>query len=103
MIKNELLYTFRLFPGGRVPYTIDADFTESERLVIASSISDIEFDSCVRWDSRAGNEQPYVRIKKDEDGCFASVGARTDGLINLGNGCVVSDFARLQCDAMVWL
>ena len=80
----------RLFHGGRVPYTIDADFTDGERAVIAASIADIEAVSCVRWVARVGNENPSVRIKKDEPGCFANVGTFSDAIMNLGTGCVVS-------------
>ena len=74
---------------GRVPYTIDADFTLSERLVIAASITDIEMASCVRWVPREGNENPSVRIKKDEAGCFANVGTTFNGVMNLGTNCIV--------------
>ena len=73
-----------------VPYTIDADFTMDERAVIASSIMDIEAASNVRWVPRTDPNNPfYVRIKKDEAGCFANVGRTANGIMNLGTNCVV--------------
>ena len=73
-----------------MPYTIDDSFTESERVVIAGSMADIESKSCVRWEPRVGDEQLYVRIKQDERGCFANVGPTVGGILNLGSGCIVS-------------
>ena len=71
---------------------IDADFTTAERAVIAASIVDIEAISCITWVDRVGTEIPWVRIKKDEDGCFATVGrslSTNGGVLNLGDRCVV--------------
>lgn len=79
----------RLHPNGRVVYEIDADFTESQRAVVAAAIANIEEVSCVRWETRVCDETPFVRIKQDEEGCFADVGIRTNGRLNLGPGCVV--------------
>ena len=76
-----------------MPYTIDEDFTMDERAIIASSIMDIETVSCVRWVPREGTENPSVRIKKDQAGCFANVGTTTNGVLNLGTNCVVSMIA----------
>ena len=75
--------------NGRVAYEIDADFTQSERDVIAAAIADIEAVSCVRWVPRVCDEQPHVRIKKDEPGCFATLGRSNAGVNNLGPGCIV--------------
>ena len=86
-----------MWPFARVPYTIDADFTEEERMVIAGSIMDIESVSCVRWEPRVGTENPYVRIKKDEMGCFANVGTTINGIQNLGVGCIVSFYTHNHC------
>jgi hypothetical protein len=80
----------RLFPKGIVPYTIDDNFTEDERAVIAASILTIEQNSCVRWVARVGDENPSVRITKEGEGCFASVGYKNYGFLNLGSGCIVS-------------
>ena len=88
----------RKFEGGRVPYTIAAEFTQPERDVIAASIMDIEAVSCVRWVAREGNEQPFVHIKNDESGCFANVGTTFDGVLNLGSGCVVG---TLMCSVVL--
>ena len=81
----------RLYSGGRVPCTVDADIAQGERAVIAASIVDIEAVSCVRWVPRVNNENPHVRIKKDQAGCFANVGRTTNGVLNLGPGCFVSN------------
>ena len=79
-----------------MPYTIDADFTTAERAVVAASIADIEAVSCVRWVARVGTENPSVRIKKDQAGCFANVGRTTNGILNLGPGCIVSSLPDLS-------
>ena len=73
-----------------MPYTIDASFNKLERQVIVAAINDIEDNSCVRWSPRVGNENPHVRINREEQGCFADVGATVNGGINLGAGCTVS-------------
>ena len=58
--------------------------------MIASSIMDIEAASSVRWVPRTDpNNLFYVRIKKDEAGCFANVGRTANGIMNLGTNCVV--------------
>ena len=80
--------------NGRVPYTIDNDFTEAERLVIAASMNAIEDISCIHWVPRVGLENPSVRITNNQAGCFANVGATTNGTLNLGNNCVVSFDAK---------
>lgn len=92
-IQNNFTSFSRLYSGGRIPYTIDADFTSAERAVIAASMADIEAVSCVRYEPRIGTENPSVRIKKDEEGCFAHVGAHDDSILNLGSGCVVRFFS----------
>ena len=53
-------------------------------------MAEIESVSCVRWEPRARTENPYVRITKEYAGCFAYVGAVLEGVLNLGNNCVVS-------------
>ena len=78
-----------------MPYTMDDNFTTFERLVIAASLLDIEDNSCVRWSPRLANENPHVRIQKEEEGCFASVGPRADGVLNLGEGCFVSNVKKI--------
>ena len=73
-----------------MPYTIDEAFTDSERQVIAAAINDIEDNSCVRWSPRVNNENPFVEMKRENNGCFSYIGANMDGVLNLGNGCLVS-------------
>ena len=79
-----------------MPYTIDASFNDLERKVIAAAMNDIEDNSCVRWSPRVGNENPHVRCNKEEQGCFADVGAVVNGRLNLGVGCTVSNTKNAQ-------
>ena len=87
------LFFFRLFPGSRVPYSMDTSFYDLERQVIAAAIED---NSCVRWSPRFGNENPHILINRQEDGCFADIGATVDGVFNLGTGCIVSDIKEVS-------
>lgn len=88
--KTSLHISFRLWENGRVPYTIDAAFLQSERDVIAASIAAIEAVSCVTWVAREPTDVNYVRIHKESDGCFATVGSFPTSIMNLGTGCLVN-------------
>ena len=94
--SSTALFFFRLFPGGRVPYSMDTSFNDLERQVIAAAINDIEDNSCVRWSPWFGNESPHVLINRQEGGCFADIGATVDGVLNLGTGCIVSDIKEVS-------
>ena len=91
----SFLISRRWLPDCKVPYTIDPNFTHYERAVIIVSMADIEAVSDVRWVPRIDNENPYVRIKKDEAGCFATVGKVPDGILNLGPGCFVRGYLSI--------
>merc|ERR1719438_467222 len=56
----------------------DADFTTSERAVIAQGIADVEAASCLRFVERNG-ESDYVQIHPGDGGCYAVIPYRIGG------------------------
>ena len=71
--RNYFTYTLFRWPNGRVPYTIDAAFTEKERLVIAQALYELERKSCIKFSDKTGSDQDFLHIYTTQgNGCYAS-------------------------------
>ena len=80
-------FTARPWEFGIVPIAFITSVTQTERVTF--------FTACAQW-APAGvaciertSEPAYVRVTKDDDGCYAKVGMGTAGpqTLNLGTGC----------------
>ncbi|XP_072543061.1 hatching enzyme 1.2-like [Salminus brasiliensis] len=72
----------------QVPYTVSADFSFSERSVIAGAMATFHSKTCIRFVART-TETDYLSIE-NRDGCYSPVG-RSGGkqVVSLNrNGCV---------------
>merc|ERR1711963_946212 len=89
--RNILAPLVYHWPNGIMYYTIDAAFTDSERAIIASGITHVEENSCIRFVPRT-TEHDYVDIIPGGGGCYAQVPYRAGrGRMEIGlqqNGCV---------------
>ncbi len=72
--KHYVDNSLRRWPDNEIPYTIDSTFNDEQVLVILGSMAAIEISSCVHFRPATADDSDYVRIKHDEDGCFAHLG-----------------------------
>jgi hypothetical protein len=77
------------WPNAKIPYKLGADFTSSEKNMISDAMDLIKRDTCVKFSPWAG-EKDYVLFKRDNLGCFSSVGkVGGEQIINLQPECLV--------------
>jgi hypothetical protein len=62
-----------LWPGGRIPYSIDSSFDSTDRTNLQAAIDEYTKKTCIRWVSRT-SETAYVRFVRNRNGggCAAS-------------------------------
>ncbi|XP_048019708.1 hatching enzyme 1.2-like [Megalobrama amblycephala] len=77
-----------------VPYIVSAEFSNSDRSVIANAMSAFHAKTCIRFVARS-SQTDYISIE-NKDGCFSSLG-RTGGkqVVSLNRqGCVYTGIAE---------
>lgn len=86
--RNGINRPAKLWPGGKVPYSISPHYTNLERALLAKAIKQYHDKTCLRFVPRSPYEGDYLYIGKI-DGCFSEVG-RTSGVqvLSLDNGCM---------------
>lgn len=57
----------KLWPKGRVPYTLEEGLSEYERLVIAQAFDEYKHKTCIRFVPRDDFDNDYVYIRKNKD------------------------------------
>ena len=80
----------RLWPGGRIYYTMSRSFTSREKSVIAAAVQEFEKRTCLRVIPLPPGftNSDHVHVIKDA-GCFSSVGLQGGRQeLSLGEGCV---------------
>ena len=84
--RNAIINKNQYWPNAQVPYAMSADFSSSERMVIANAIRIYETKTCIRFKART-TETSYVHILKGA-GCYSSVGRlNRRQVLSIGNGC----------------
>ncbi|VDK79554.1 unnamed protein product [Litomosoides sigmodontis] len=86
--RNGISKPAKLWPGGKIPYSISPHYTNLERALLARAIKQYHDKTCLRFVPRSPYEGDYLFIGK-VDGCFSEVG-RTSGVqvLSLDNGCL---------------
>ncbi|VDN02114.1 unnamed protein product [Thelazia callipaeda] len=87
--RNGINRPTKLWPGGKIPYSISPHYTNIERALLAKAVKQVYHDkTCLRFVPRSPYEGDYLFIGK-VDGCFSEVG-RTSGVqvLSLDNGCM---------------
>uniref|UniRef100_A0A0R3RHF0 Metalloendopeptidase n=1 Tax=Elaeophora elaphi TaxID=1147741 RepID=A0A0R3RHF0_9BILA len=86
--RNGINKPAKLWPGGKIPYSISPHYTNLERALLARAIKQYHDKTCLRFVPRSLYEGDYLFIGK-VDGCFSEVG-RTNGVqvLSLDDGCL---------------
>uniref|UniRef100_A0A0N5AZI6 Metalloendopeptidase n=1 Tax=Syphacia muris TaxID=451379 RepID=A0A0N5AZI6_9BILA len=86
--RNGIKRPTKLWPHGRIPYTISSHYTRHERALLARAVKEYHDKTCIRFVPRTADEKDYLFIGK-VDGCFSEVG-KTSGvqILSLDNGCL---------------
>ncbi|XP_054922328.1 zinc metalloproteinase nas-6-like isoform X2 [Dermacentor andersoni] len=88
-VQRTATYSLRiLWPGGVIPYIIDATLGTPQNVkIIKNAMDHIEKETCLRFVKRT-NQADYVRLVSKE-GCYSYLG-RTGGQqpLSLGRGCL---------------
>ncbi|CAG9537789.1 unnamed protein product [Cercopithifilaria johnstoni] len=86
--RNGINKPAKLWPGGKIPYSISPRYTNLERALLARAIKQYHDKTCLRFVPRSLYEGDYLFIGK-VDGCFSEVG-RTNGVqvLSLDDGCL---------------
>lgn len=81
------MYMSKKWPGGRIPYIMENDFSDEERAAIARGIMILQERTCIRFVPKRPHDHDYVLMKRGP-GCAAHVG-RIGGQqwVILGTGC----------------
>ncbi|XP_072158333.1 zinc metalloproteinase nas-13 isoform X2 [Bemisia tabaci] len=87
--RNGLLNPDARWPFGVVPYHISSDFSDYEKAVIMSAVSEYHEKTCVRFRAYRKCDHDWVDIRGDRPGCWSYVGRRGGGqVLNLAPGCI---------------
>uniref|UniRef100_A0A915PUI8 Metalloendopeptidase n=1 Tax=Setaria digitata TaxID=48799 RepID=A0A915PUI8_9BILA len=86
--RNGINKPAKLWPGGKIPYSISPHYTNLERALLARAVKQYHDKTCLRFIPRPPYEGNYLFIGK-VDGCFSEVG-RTNGVqvLSLDDGCL---------------
>ncbi|KAM3723215.1 Zinc metalloproteinase nas-7 [Dirofilaria immitis] len=86
--RNGISKPAKLWPGGKIPYSISPYYTNLERALLAKAVKQYHDKTCLRFVPRSAYEGDYLFIGK-VDGCFSEVG-RTNGVqvLSLDDGCL---------------
>ncbi|XP_035693893.1 tolloid-like protein 1 [Branchiostoma floridae] len=78
----------RLWPGGVIPYVIDAGFSNESRSVIQSAMTHWQRNTCVRFRPRMHQDFDYVFFQRGRT-CCSFVGRTGNGkqTVSVGPGC----------------
>uniref|UniRef100_A0A1B6E272 Metalloendopeptidase n=2 Tax=Clastoptera arizonana TaxID=38151 RepID=A0A1B6E272_9HEMI len=88
--RNALIDTDKMWPKGIVPYYISEDeFDEEEIDIIKNAVKEIEEETCVKFRDYKKDDDDYVVVKGDAEGCWSFVGRKHGGqILNLSEKCV---------------
>ncbi|XP_078694621.1 bone morphogenetic protein 1 homolog isoform X2 [Branchiostoma floridae x Branchiostoma belcheri] len=78
----------RLWPGGVIPYVVDAGFSNESRSVIQSAMTHWQRNTCVRFRPRMQHDFDYVFFQRGRT-CCSFVGRTGNGkqTLSVGPGC----------------
>jgi hypothetical protein len=57
-----------LWPGGRIPYSVDISFDSTGRVNLQTAIDEYTKKTCIRWVPRNSSELAYVRFLRNRNG-----------------------------------
>ncbi|EJW79924.1 hypothetical protein WUBG_09165, partial [Wuchereria bancrofti] len=82
--RNGINKPAKLWPGGKIPYSISSHYTNLERALLARAIKQYHDKTCLRFVPRSQYEGDYLFID-----AFSEVG-RTNGVqvLSLDDGCL---------------
>ncbi|XP_075560236.1 astacin-like metalloprotease toxin 5 [Dermacentor variabilis] len=84
--RNAVTKKDRLWPGGIIPYVIDAQLNRTTKKILRA-MADIESKSCLRFVARRKHEN-YLHIMRG-DGCSSHVGRKGGAQqVSLGRDCL---------------
>ncbi|XP_037032940.1 zinc metalloproteinase nas-8-like [Bradysia coprophila] len=89
-ITPKNAYRHRTWPNARVPYTLDPDFDENQRVQVARAIENYQSKTCVRFDPKQPEDNDFVEILRDDTTCGLAHVCRIGGpqFAKFGGGCI---------------
>lgn len=89
-ITPKNAYRHRTWPNGRVPYTLDPNFDENQRVQVARAIENYQSRTCVRFVPRQPEDYDFVEIERDDTTCGLAHVCRIGGpqFAKFGGGCI---------------
>lgn len=89
-INPKNAYRHRTWPNARVPYTLDPDFDDNQRVQVARAIENYHSRTCVRFVPREPEDNDFVEILRDDTTCGLAHVCRIGGpqFAKFGGGCI---------------